>query len=995
MMKHIYRSALFLAVFGCSVIAAIAQDLTVTGTVIDKDTKTKVAGAAIKVKGVAIGAVSDRSGAFSFKVPGKSSAVVTISFIGYKTKEVQVDASNASNLSIALEEDALKTSEIVVTGAATGVKRASLPNAVGTISAKELVPAPAQTVDQAFAGKFAGIAIRQNTGAPGGGISVNLRGITSLVGNGQPLYIIDGVIMSNESVQGGLDAITAATGVGAQNPQGQPTNRLADLNPNDVEDIQVLKGGSAAAVYGSKAAAGVIIITTKKGAPGKVKFDVQQQVGFNSILRKQGTLRYTPELIARVPDFKSIAVDGRTLSGDSLVRANGFIDQEELLYGQRGFINETSLSASGGNETTQFYVAGNLRSEDGIMKNTGYTRANVRLNLTQTVSENLKLDFNLGYTNSASQRGFTGNANNASVSVPYLAAFIPSFIDLRRRPDGTYPSNPTGGANPFEIIDLMRNREDINRFLGSGKLDWTIFKTDEQSLRFVLQGGADYFTQQNNLTSPIGTQHERANAVQGAVIDNRANSLYSNAFLNLIHNFTTESRLSFTTSLGAQFENRRLDQLTTTAAGFATVTDNVNNAQQINTLQNITKQYDRGYYIQEEVDVDGKIYIAASLRADQSSNFGDPSQFFFFPKVAASARLSQFDFWKDLSGTFEEFKLRAAWGQSGNQPFAAAKFGGLVQNNIGSVGVGLVNPTRRGNPVIRPERTEEFEYGLDFVLAGGFLGLEATGYNRTITDLVLQRNLPGASGFTTEFTNAGKMTASGIELGLKLNPIRNEALDWNIAVNFDRVMATVTSLGGVDAYSTGGFGQNLGAYRVEEGLAPTSLIGRETVIQNNKVQNGIVRNAQPNFNLGINSTLRIGNLSFYFLITHQNGGAAVNLTRFLMDLGNITPDGLDAIAARTVARRTTTPWIEDATNTRLREVSLTYTFTKDALNGFLGDAFSYLRIGLTGRNLLLLTNYTGYDPEVSNFGNVAVGGNIDVCPFPSSRSVFFTLAFGL
>lgn len=1002
-MNHIYNVlpgsvtrtllGLFLFLALCSG-SLMAQDLTIAGTVTDKASGLKVAGAAVKVKGSNLGAISDKNGSFSIKVANAARAVLTVTYIGYKTEEITITAST-SDLKIALEEDILKTSEIIVTGAATGIKRASVPNSIGVISAKELIPAPAQTVDQAFAGKFAGITIRQNTGAPGGGISVNLRGITTLVGNGQPLYIIDGVVMSNDAIQGGLDAVTAATGVGAQNPQGQPTNRLADLNPNDIEDIQVLKGGSAAAIYGSKAAAGVIVITTKKGQSGKTKIDVSQQIGFNSILRKQGTLQHTAETVAKIADFKSIAIDGRNLSGDSLVRANGFLDQEELLYGQKGLISETSISASGGNETTQFFGAATLRSEDGIMKNTGYTRANLRLNVSQQISDAVKVDISVGYTNSTSERGFTGNANGAAVSVPYAAAFLPSFVDLRRRADGTYPSHPFNGSNPFEVIDLMHNREQINRFITAGKLDWSIFHNDNQSLRFVAQGGADYFTQYNNIMSPIGTQHERANAIPGQVIDNRANSLFSNVFLNLIHNYTTDSRLSFTTSVGAQYENRNVNALLINAQGFVTVQENVNSASQINTLQTITKQYDRGYYIQEEIDLDSKIYLALSGRFDQSSNFGDPSTFVFFPKVAGSVRLSQYDFWNSMRSTFDEFKVRAAYGESGNQPFAAAKFGGLVQNNITGTGVGLIIPARRGNPAIRPERTAELELGFDANLSGGFAGIEFTYYTRKITDLVVQRNLPLSSGYATEFANAGTMSANGIEIALKLNPVRTELIDWNFNVNFLRARQTIDNLSGIDPYTTGGFGKNLGAYRIEAGLSPTTLIGRETVIAGNVTdQSTIISDAFPKFNLGINSTLRVGDFSLYFLIDHQNGGAAINLTRFLMDLGNITGDGLDAIAARTVARAKTTPWIEDATNTRLREVSLMYTLNKSTLSSVFGETFSYMRFGVTGRNLLLITNYSGYDPEVSNFGNVAIGGSVDVCPFPSARSVYFNLSFG-
>jgi len=1005
MMNHFYRVFLVVAFWG-SAVAAFAQDLVISGTVVDKGTKLKVAGAAVKVKGSAVGAISDRKGTFSMKVPGKTSATLVVSYIGFKTKELNVDASNAGDVTIALEEDVLKTSEIVVTGVASGVKRAVVPNAVGTISAKELIPAPAQTVDQAFAGKFAGITIRQNSGAPGGGMSVNLRGVTTITGTGQPLYIIDGVIMSNDAIQGGLDVITNATGFGSASPQGQPSNRIADLNPNDIEDIQVLKGGSAAAVYGSKAAAGVIIITTKKGQAGKTKIDVSQQIGFNSLLRKQGTLRYNTGsdsanngVQAAFP--RGVTYDGRLFRGaqlDSLVTANPFIDYEDVFYGQMGLTNETTVSASGGSDKTQFFVSGTARTDQAIMPNTGFTRYNARLNLNHEFAENLKAELSIGYTNSNSQRGFTGNSNQTNTSVPYAAAGLPSFLDIRRRPDGTYPVYAQAGSNPAEIIDVLRNYEYINRVIVSGKLDWAIFKTEEQNLRFVAQGGADFFNQQNNLTSPITTQHERVRALPGRVVDTRANSSFSNVFLNLIHNYTTESRLSFTTSVGAQFENRNVNSLSILSEGLVAIQDYVTNSSRQEINQQITLLYDRGFYAQEEIDWDGKVFFTAGIRGDQSSAFGNTNQIYLFPKAAASVRLSQFDFWSDLKNTFEEFKVRVAWGQSGNQPNPLAKFGGLVQNNIigGGTGVGLLNPVTRGNPEIRPERTTELEAGIDASILNGLFGLELTYYNRNITDLVVQKDLPRSSGYTNQFANAARMTANGIEASLSINPVRNEDVEWGMRFNFLRARQLVEDLGGVPAFSRGGFGQNLGTYRIEAGLPPTTIIGRQTVIRNNVTDPAtVIGDGQANFNLAFSNNLRLGNFSFYFLVDHQNGGLGINLTRFLMDLGATTPDGLFAIRDRQRRNLTATQWVEDATHVRLREASIMYTFNRDALNSIFGDVVSYLRVGITGRNLLLLTNYTGYDPEVSNFGNVAVGGNVEVTPFPSTRSVFFTLQFGL
>ncbi|RMF58843.1 MAG: SusC/RagA family TonB-linked outer membrane protein, partial [Calditrichaeota bacterium] len=352
---------------------AFGQALEISGQVVEAGTGEPLPGANVAVKGTNLGTATNSQGKFNIRLPNFTQATLVVSFIGYVSQEVNVNQST-SNLTVQLEEDVLKVSEVVVTGYATSVKRRNLAHAVGTISARELAPAPAQTLESALSGKIAGLTIRQNTGAPGGGIDVNLRGLSTLTGSTQPLYVVDGVIISDAAVQSGLDLVTEATVAGSDNPQGQPTNRIADLNPYDIESIEVLKGASAAAIYGSKATNGVVIITTKKGVAGKTKIDVRQQFGVNSILNKIGTRRFTAET----------AFENNGEIGRQLFEANGgrFIDQEEVLFGKEGFITETSIGVRGGNDRTQFYVGGLARDEDGIVRNTGYKKYSGKVNVT-------------------------------------------------------------------------------------------------------------------------------------------------------------------------------------------------------------------------------------------------------------------------------------------------------------------------------------------------------------------------------------------------------------------------------------------------------------------------------------------------------------------------------------------------------------------------------------------------------------------------------------
>ncbi len=982
--------------------SAMAQELSISGKVVDAKTAEPLLGAAVRVKETGGGTLTDALGRFRLTLK-VSTATLSVKLVGYKERTVVVTEST-DNLVIELQEDILRAEELVVTGVATGIRRENSPTAIGTLKAEELLPAPAQTIEQTFAAKIPGLSISQNTGAPGGGISINLRGVSTLVGNSQPLIFVDGVIISNDQIQSGLDALTAATGVGSPRPQSQPSNRLADINPNDIEEIQILKGPTAAAVYGAKAAAGVILITTKQGRPAdKATIDFSQQTGFSRILKKQGTRNWSADTTGYFRFFRRPAPANLS-----------FIDYEDELYGQTGFISETNLNVRGGSANTIFSISGTARTEQGIIRNTGYSRYSARLNLSHRFSDNLLVDVGLNYINTNSDRSATGNSNN-NVSLPYLAAFIPSFIDVR--PQGGIYTDPTNnGANPFEIIDKVTNNERIDRVVGSVKLDWTLFRTETQRLSFVAQGGADYFTQVNTIFSPINTIHEQLAALPGRSIKNNTPTFYNNLYTSLIHNLQAGG-ISFTTSAGLQLENRDINSLLLVTRGLPSISNNLNQVANVQQLQIVTKQYDQGLYIQEDVDIEGLVFLTLGLRADRSSANGDVDKFYFFPKGGASLLLSKLPLWESLRTTIESAKIRVAAGQAGTFAPPIAKFTTLGAGNIGGLS-GLTLPSRPGNPNIEPERVTEIELGFDLGLAGSFASLEFSYYLRQISGLVVEAQIAPSSGGTTRFENGGDMVTNGIEVALNLSPVRTADFSWDARLNFFRTTAEITELK-VPDFTTGGFGVALGAYYIGKGYSPTTIVGRESFGPNPNAPNPnaapgrfnglVLGNELPDFRVGFSNSLRFKGVEFYFLLDWKQGGNVINLTRFLTDLGGTSPDaGLDGEIQRTALRTGRnpvtgqptnqplgTPWIEDGTFLRLRELAITYTFDRNLINSLFGGAISYLRIGLTGRNLLLFTPYAGYDPEVSNFGNIAIGRSVDVTPFPSARSFYFNLSFGL
>ncbi|MFQ6115552.1 MAG: TonB-dependent receptor domain-containing protein, partial [bacterium] len=332
----------------------------------------------------------------------------------------------------------------------------------------------------------------------------------------------------------------------------------------------------------------------------------------------------------------------------------------------------------------------------------------------------------------------------------------------------------------------------------------------------------------------------------------------------------------------------------------------------------------------------------------------------------------------------------------------------LLTETIGGL-TGLRPDTRSGDPNIRPERTKEIEVGFDATLFNGNGTLELTYYRQNISDLILQAELPFSTGFSAIETNAGKMRTTGWEASLGLTPIRKEKFNWTSRINFFTTDSKITQLD-VDPFNIGGFALFLGQMRVQEGFSPTAIVGAETVFNEDGTIDNIIGDATPDFTLAVNNVFNFGNFELSFLWDWQQGGDVINLGKLIMDLGGTSPDfedevtftlpdgstvtGPAGVTRLTVLGTVTAPYVESGTYLKLRELSFSYSFPRSLVNRLFGGQLSYLRLGVAGRNLLMFTGYDGYDPEVSQFGNV-VARSVDTIPFPSSRQFYFNVAFGI
>jgi len=934
---------------------------------------------------------------------------VTLVFrvIGYKRGELHVGAGESGPVEIGLARDPFKLEEVVVTGQATGQERRNLANAISTVDAADLDQTPTPSLEQQLQGKVAGADIQTNSGAPGGGVQVRMRGVTSINAPAEPLYVLDGVIMSDVAIPSNQNAVTGASQ--GSNPtvnQDAQVNRIADLNPEDIERIDVLKGAAASSIYGVRASNGVVIITTKKGKVGKPQVTLSQRFGFFGLSNTMGERRFAnaAEVDAAFP-VKS----GPPTSASTACDATScpFFDHEQELAGNKPLSYETAASVSGGDDNTRYYASGQVKRDGGIIQNTGFDRQSVRINLDQKLGSRIKFTLNTNVLHTKAQRGLTNN-DNTTTSYYVVFAFTPSFVDLTQNPDGSFKNNTFVPSNPLQTAALSTNDEDVWRFISGANAEFQLVQSPSQSLKFIANGGLDFFNQTNTLFFPPELQFEPNDGLPGTSLLSHSNNLNLNLFGTLVHTYTG-SGFTATTSAGIQHTRRDLDINRTTSRNLIGGQSNVNAAVNVAVDQNRQLIKNLGYFLQEEVLFGERLLLTAGVRADQSSVNADASKLFWYPKAAASYRFP------GLLGEGSDFKLRAAYGQSGNEPVYGQIFTDLAPAlNVGGF-PGLVVSTgaTTGAADLRPERMKEVEGGFDGSLANGKLNFELTGYQKNVSDLLLQRNLPPSSGFNQEILNGGSLRTRGLEAALGIQAIDRKNFSVLFRTTFSMSRSKITQLD-VPPFNQGGFGTSIGTFRFEPDSSPTRIVGNDTLTAPLTLPDGtvlpvgssVVRkvgDVNPDFRMGFGGDVNMSRFGIHFLFDWQKGSNILNLTRLLYDLGGVTSDFADPIPGvvdTTVGQRrlagfgkVTGNYVESASFLKLREVTLTYELPASSVRGLFGARSA--RLSLSARNLFTVTNYTGLDPEVSNFGNQAIFRNIDVAPFPPSRSFWLSIDLGL
>jgi TonB-linked SusC/RagA family outer membrane protein len=978
-MKQLTKLILLMALlFGVSQVA-LAQYVA-KGTV--KDAKGEpLTGVSVVLKGTTRGTITDIDGNYSLDVPSEASNLV-FSYVGYTS--ITGGANAASG--IVLEEDLGSLEEVVVTGLASTIKRSNAGSAVARITAEELTGSTRpQTLDGALSGKVIGANIVANSGAPGGGISVKLRGISSILGSSEPLFVIDGVIIDNSQFNTGAGTKSFNGAVSGANAgsQDQAANRISDLNPADIESIDVLKGPSAAAVYGTRANAGVIVITTKRGKAGKTVVKFGQDIGMSEASHLLPSENWTEAKINGYGGVYGIP----TKEALALFKAsNGqTIDYDKLIFGEKGAISTTNLSVSGGSDKTKFYLSGSLSDETGIVKYTGFGRRSIRANIDHRINNFVDIKISSSYMNTNSSRAFLGNDNNG-VSLGYSIAYVPNFIDLRPV-NGVYPAYAGTGQNPFQVRDRMENKESTNRFLQSGEVNFNLLNEERNSLKLSVKGGVDYLVSNPKVYAPEDMQYQAVQAQPGAsrYATNKALLTYLQTFLTYNWGFQD---VDLMTQVGVLKDIQKRDESWIQGVGLLPGQRNPSTAASLIANSYLSEQQVAAVVGQQEINWANKIIVRGGVRADRASLNGDNTKWYLFPMANIAVNLGNFGF---LPKEISTLKPRLAFGRTGGVP----QFGDIYTTLASGVYDGklsLASPTTIGNSGLKPETAQELEGGIDIGFFKNRIMLEATMYDKRIYDFLFQYTLASGTGVNTVTRfPVGDFTNKGVELGITANIIKSKDLDWTTTLQFWNNKSNVTRLIVPAQYvPSSGFG-NFGRSRIVQGYSPTLWWGVDDKGKLTPYQDN-----QPKFQMSWSNSLSAYGVSFNMLWHTSQGGYNSSLNRELKDEAGTTYDWTNVVKNLDSPRLygnpgySTADYLFSSSYIRLREVSLYYTVPKMAVASAFKDAVSNIRIGVSANNILTISDYLkyNYDPEASNFGNRSVGSGVDLTPFPASKRYF-------
>ncbi len=998
-----------------------AQNINVRGIVKD-ETGESLIGVAARVLGTTIGTVTDAEGSFNFtNIPQNSK--VEFSYIGMKTEVI--DINGRTNIEVILKEETELLDELVVVGYGT-VRKKDLTGSVSSIKSEDIQKSPVTSIDQALQGKAAGVQVTQASSAPGGKVSIRILGGNYLSSSNEPLFVIDGFPISSGSSAGGR-------GIG-QNP-------LASINSADIESMDILKDASATAIYGSRGANGVVLITTKKGSTGKPKISFDAYYGNQTLSKKLDMMNAT--------EYGTLVNEARSNEGLGPIfpTANNShyfpeiselgvgVDYQDMVF-VNAPISNYNIGINGGTEAIKYSLGGGYFSQEGIIKNTDFNRASFRSNLGINILPNLNVNSNMTAIHSWANGTTSEGDGGSSGSIVWATVLMPPTVPIFDK-DGDYTmTNPTPGGtptqNPVAIANYYSDKQEINRFLGSIDANWEIVN----HLTLKITFGADMSSSNRAFYWPKETYMGASSNGDAGQRNVRETSYLNENTLSYNNVFGDHSISGVIGYTWQTFNNKNF------SAGASDFTTDLYGAENLGggTTYSPPGSYQDQSQLASYLGRLNYIYKDRYLftftgRADGSSRFGVNNKWAFFPSAAFAWRLSEETFMKEVDW-LTNLKLRASYGKTGNQNignYLSQAILGNMNYPIGNELTSGLGPNNIPNPDLKWETTATTDFGVDFGLFNNRLTFVADYYHKKTTDLLWNLSIPSSSGFTNIFKNIGSLENKGLELALGADIFTTD-FKWNTQINWSQNRNKVLDIPGYSPTTQGSISGHLkvsGSW-LEPGLpvGVWNMLKYDGVFQdqaqldkgpkssnNDRLgdmrfvdKNGdgkinysddrmIVGDPNPKFIYGWTNNFSFKGVDLSVYIQGSEGNDILNVQRAETNvsgpwgnqrkqiLDRWTPTHTNTDVPR--ARVTVNPlllqsdWlIEDGSYLRFKTISLGYTFKNI-------KSISSARIYVTGQNLITITDYSGFDPEVNSPGNSNLQLGVDYNAYPASKAVLF------
>ncbi len=1016
--------------------AGFAQSKTISGRVTTSEDGSGLPGVTVMVRGTTNGAVTDIDGRYSIKAAPED--VLEFRFIGMTMQERKV--GNATTIDIVMRPDNETLDEVVVTALGIEQEKKALGYAVTEVKGATIAQTQRENFVNGLAGRIAGVEVNATSGLPGSSSSIVIRGISSLSGSNQPLFVVDGLPISNNTTSTAVFASSIGGGAKSFENRGVDfTNRAADINPEDIESVTVLKGPEAAALYGIEAASGAIVITTKRGKAGAAR------INYSNSFRVDKIVRY-PE----IQQVYGRGANGYTVEGEEELYYFGakypaetqFYDNVRDFF-QTAQTQKHNLAFTGGTENIQYRISGAYTDAEGFIPRTGLERLNLSSAITAKLNDRISTDVTFDYTRSDNDQTFRG------VGGPLLHLLLWPTTDNASNyltPTGErrdYAEFASDVENPFfnvnkNVFNSLTDRYRLNAQLSASATDW---------LKFVGQAGVDYYTEKNTIV-----RHPESNAGRAygglfdqALITNR--NLTMQAYAQVAPAAFFNDKLSADLKIGTTIYDYNTFSAAASGEDFqAPDLWSINNTrlETQRAYNNLTQRRLLGLWGSLNLNYDELLFLTLTGRNDWSSTLPVKNNSFFYPSAGLSFVFTELAPLEGIYHILSYGKLRASIAQVGKDasPYRIRPFYEAAATTGGGFRYGFSGPSLN----LMPEMTTSYEYGAELKFFKNRFGIDATYFNKKSVDQIVQNmRLSYATGFVLMTFNAGEIQNEGIELQLSATPILKNNFSWDILANYTRNRSELVSLPGdvqefynSDTWLYGNVrvGSRVGGpltsftgYDFQRNDNGDVLVNPTTGLPMlNTSEWVVVGDRQPDFTVGLTNTFTYKNLSLNFLLDFRKGGDVYNATEHYLTTRGLSMRTLNREEPRIVAgvlkdglensenptenniaidlSRNSNYWAsiyphqnfieKDINWVRLRDITLNYRLPQNLLDRsrIIKDASVFV----TGTDLFLLTNYSGLDP-VANGNSAAVGGaggaGIDYGNFPLPRGINFGVRIGL